>query len=741
MSTRPFVDWLPESSANSADTLDADPDRRIGWLMALLTLPLLIVAVRLAHLQGRLQPEFLAVYSETRAVEEDLPARNGRILAADGLVLADDVMTYDVCVHYRWLEQPADPHWLRRQAWSRLSRSERRQSALVASELANVQARRDQLWHDLGELTNRSGEELQRLRREIQYRVESIWWSVNERREHVGRMSNPSGTGRTDWTSVLLSWVQLSEALTQPPARMPLPPLVIQEQEDFHALLTNVDADVAAEIEAHPERYPGVRIESHSRRSYPQRDLAAHLLGARTAIGAEASADSRADAQGRSGLERQYDAILQGRRGRQRTVLDRHGDVLRTEVIEPPQHGRDVVLTLDPQLQRRTEQLLDAALDRIPSENAAEDEAPGTARQPPQGGCLVALDVHTGAVIVAASAPRFDANWLVTPNPEHWQAAAADPRKPFFPRITQMALPPGSVFKAATAVALLETGTFDPHTPIHCQGYLDRPDQYRCLAFRHYGFGHGSVTLGDALCRSCNVYFFTGARRAGAEALADWASKLGIGQPTGIDLPGEASGRLPSPGRAGSVSSRVSSERWHPGDTLGLAIGQSSLTVTPLQMARMMAAIANEGFLVTPHLVASGGPVVQSALEARPAFAHPEPTPIVGLHHETLAAIRAGLYRTVHDPQGTAYHSVRLPEVAIAGKTGTAEVGGGRPDHAWFAGYVPADRPRIAFTVVLEHGGSGGKVAGPVAREFVKSLLDVGLLSTENDLAHAHDGN
>jgi penicillin-binding protein 2 len=253
--------------------------------------------------------------------------------------------------------------------------------------------------------------------------------------------------------------------------------------------------------------------------------------------------------------------------------------------------------------------------------------------------------------------------------------------------------------------------------------------------FRHYAVGHGSVDLGDALCRSCNVYFFTAARRAGPQPVVAWAEKLGLGQPTGIDLPAEAAGHLPR--RTGSVSDR--SVRWYPGDTLGLAIGQSSLTVTPLQMARVMAAIANGGELVTPHLVASGGPVAIDAatgvLDARPVFAHPEPTPIPGLSEETLAAIRAGLYRVVHDPQGTGYHSVRLPEVAIAGKTGTAEVGGGQPDHAWFAGYAPADHPRIAFAVVLEHGGSGGKVAGPVAREFVKSLLESGLIGPTNAVA------
>ena len=742
-----FIDRDTIEPGASGASLDADPARRIAWLSVLLALPLMAVGVRLADLQGRLQPSFLAVFNELRVVEEALPARDGRILAADGAVLADDVATYDLLVHYRWLEQPADPQWLKRQAWSRLSRTERRRVALVAAEIEQVRTRQDQLWSDLSQLAGRSEEELQTLARTIQSRIDRLWWIVDERHTSrlgdlsrtVGELRMPSRSDRgTCWQSL---WSQLRNELTNPPVRTIHDPLVIREQEEFHLLLANVPSDVAAEIDAHPQRYPGVRIAVHRRRVYPQRDLAAHIIGMRKPI--ESQDDTDNASHGQSGLERQYDAVLRGTRGRKRTVLDRHGEIIRTELVEAPRHGRDVVLTLDLQLQRNAEQLLDAALQRVPTATHADDETAGAAEQataPPQGGCLVALDVHTGAVLVAASAPRFDANWLITPDPAGWQAAVGDPRKPFYPRATQMALPPGSVFKAATAVALLESGASEPQAAIHCQGYLDRPDQHRCLTYRHYGFGHGSVDLGDALCRSCNVYFFTGARRAGAEQLVAWATKLGMGQPTGIDLPSETGGHLPSPRRAGSISDR--SPRWYIGDTLGLAIGQSSLTVTPLQMARLMAAIANEGALVTPHLVSSSGPVsiesAASALDARPVFAHPEPTPIDGLNSETLAAIRAGLYRVVHDSQGTGYHSVRLSEVAIAGKTGTAEVGGGRPDHAWFVGYVPAENPRYAFAIVLEHGGSGGKVAGPVAREFVKSLLEVGLLSADADLAVTH---
>jgi penicillin-binding protein 2 len=256
--------------------------------------------------------------------------------------------------------------------------------------------------------------------------------------------------------------------------------------------------------------------------------------------------------------------------------------------------------------------------------------------------------------------------------------------------------------------------------------------------------GHNETNLADALGRSCNVYFFTAARHSGPRPLVDWARKLGFGEPTGIDVPGESAGRLPSPDQNELARGR----RWYPGDTLGLVIGQSSLLVTPLQMARLMAAVANGGQLVTPHLAAGTGQVrhdgaISSAAPRAddsfspdaPRFSRPDPKPIPGLHAETLDAVREGLERVVQDRHGTAYKTVRLPSVKIAGKTGTAEVGGRLPDHAWFAGYVPADEPRVAFVVLIEHGGSGGKVAGPVAREFVKLLLDLGVITGSKELA------
>jgi penicillin-binding protein 2 len=204
---------------------------------------------------------------------------------------------------------------------------------------------------------------------------------------------------------------------------------------------------------------------------------------------------------------------------------------------------------------------------------------------------------------------------------------------------------------------------------------------------------------------------------------------------TGVDVPGEQRGHLPSPDPSSPDGP------WYPGTTLQFAIGQASLTVTPLQVARMMAAVANDGYLVTPRFV-NESPTPEPSSERRDillaAFEESrEMTPqrIPGLSSGTLQRIRAGLRQVVEHPKGTGKR-VRLDEISIAGKTGTAEVGGGQTDHAWFAGYAPADAPRVAFVVVLENGGSGGHDAGPIARKFVQSLLDFGVLEPDRSAAN-----
>ncbi len=750
MRNRPFLEHSPRAPDNPP-RLDGVPQLRLLVLFVAIALPVIAIGVRLVWLQVVIPHRFLAGWDRTFESAEPVATRDGRILTADGRILAEDEVRFDVAVHYRWLEEPPDQRWLKARALEQLKPRDRRDPRRITDARQKVLQQRAGLWHALAELTGRSAADLSARRQDVQRRIERIYATVAER--HEQRAAERDEAARQDATSSKgwrNGWDIVVRELTTPPERPQREPLIITEQLDYHVLIEGVNLDVVASIESLPSRFPGVAVRQSSRRRYPAADLAAHIVGVRTPLTGDEFSERAGhfpggdpfeyevgDPIGRSGIERAYDAELHGRRGLRRIVRNRHGEILHSETVRPPVRGADVVLACDSRLQRHAESLLDAALagdadaggqPLSPEQLAQSGEPPAAPR--PRGGCIVALDVRTGRVLAAAAAPRFDVRLLVGHDPQEWDAVVNDPRQPFFPRITQMTVPPGSVFKTLTAIALLESGRIDPDAPVHCQGYLDQPDRDRCLIYRHYGVGHGDMDLAAALCQSCNVYFFTAARILGPQPIHDWAARFGLGRTTGIDVPGERSGNLPSP------EHRSGAEAWYPGTTLQISIGQGKLTTTPLQVTRMMAAVANDGYLVTPRFVidrpqaelppeSGTGVTLASFKSFDSSSAHVERIP--GLSPGTLARVREGLRMVVEHPRGTG-KVVSLDEVSIAGKTGTAEVGGGRPDHAWFAGYAPAEQPRVAFVVILEHGGSGGRAAGPLARRFVQAMLDTGTL-------------
>jgi penicillin-binding protein 2 len=438
--------------------------------------------------------------------------------------------------------------------------------------------------------------------------------------------------------------------------------------------------------------------------------LAAHLVGH---LGKVNSAElqrreihSADDWVGRMGLEKLFDTQLRGTRGKQHEVRDRRGRQLSSRVTQPAQSGRKLTLTIDSRVQRSAEKLLDQALERGPTANRDAHIA---------GGAVVVLDCQTGQVLACASAPRFDPNVMLGGSPAALEPLLAGAHRPLFDRATKMALPPGSVMKLVTAAALLESGAVTADEQFHCQGFLHQPDRQRCYLFRHHGVGHGRITLTDALAQSCNVYFFHHATRMGHRPLIDWAYRFGLGQRTGIELPGETSGRVPTPRSMEKLEDR----EWTASDTQALSIGQSSLTVTPLQMARLVAAVANGGRLVRPRLLVQ---------QDETADSYPD-DPLVGLSESTLKAIRTGMRLAVADPSGTAHEVLASASVHVAAKTGTAETGNSKGDHAWIAAYAPATAPKIALVVVLEHAGSGSTAAGPVANRLVLRLDQLGYFS------------
>jgi penicillin-binding protein 2 len=732
---RDVADWSPDRDGFWERPTERPGLRLLGLGLAMV-FPLVAIGLRFAQVQLTLGDEYRGEFEQSFERWEPIPSRDGRLLAAEGTVLAEDVELFRLKVHYRWLEEPADPGWLRSLALRRLDRRARRNAGLIAEAEAEVGREREALWRRLAERSGVDEYELGQRRERIQRRVERLQSRVaaqRERSEAAERqtLEVPPNPDEPWWGRCHRLVVT---TLTTPPRREAREPVVVQEQLDYHVVVDHLTPELAVEIEGHPELFPGVRLEAIPQRVYPQGDLAPHLLGIRQPVSDEFLAERRArfpqgdpldyqpgDRAGLNGLERQYEHRLRGLRGSRRLVFNRRGELLDSQVVREPRLGQDVQLGLSVELQRAAEQLLDAALT-----GPQVDEVNGKPLPTPTGGSIVALDVRTGAVLAAASGPRFDPAVLVNHDQAGWQAILEDPRRPLFHRAVEMTLPPGSVFKIVSSIGFLESGQLDPEEPLTCLGFLDNPARYRCYTFKHHGVGHGDVNLVSAMARSCNVYYFSAARRIGAEPILDWAERLGLGRPTGVDLPVEPAGSLPREERRAGGRGRTRSS----GEALQLAIGQGRVTATPLQVARLLAAVANGGRLVTPQCAREPRDLPDPHLANRPLESAPAETVerISGLSTRTLAFVRRGLEQVVENPQGTGYKTVRCAAARIAGKTGTAEPGGGRPDHAWFAGYAPAQRPRVAFVVVLEHAGPGGHAAGPLARKLVQALERLELL-------------
>ncbi|MEQ9407334.1 MAG: penicillin-binding transpeptidase domain-containing protein [Fuerstiella sp.] len=723
MRNQPFHPDLHHSDSRDESLIDPPSGFRFGLLATIFFLVTIVILGRTAWVQGVLTDRYLAALNTTVIDEEILPARDGRILTESSVVLASDVDQYAVQVHYRWLQNPIDPAWLRRELRRRLSRTERDDPILVQAAEAALIEQRQQMWTRLAQTVGLSMQEFTQRQQAIQERVERIADSVNRRRQQP-RVEET--VDESDGLLMRLAAALRSELTTSPHRRLS-ERIVVREQEDFHQIIADVPLDVTAGIHERPNLFPGVQVVVQHRRTYPQGRVAAHVVGARTTAKQEetgnddAGALDRTGRYGRFGVERSYDHQLRSVPGVRRIVRNRRMEVVSSEIQRKPVSGRDVVLTLDFTLQQHAETLLAEALTDVPQKLLPLPEADDAPQPVPTGGSIVVMDVSTGRLLVAASAPGFDLSLFTGSSAADWQAVNGDQRHPFVSRVTSMSLPPGSVIKPFTAAAALEARVIDPDSPFYCQGFLDNPEQHRCLVYRLYGSGHGDLNMSRAIAQSCNVYFFAAARQMGFERLRPWFDHFGFGRPTGIDLPFEKGGHVPGSSVRPSDSTRMDRE------ALGLSIGQSRLTVTPIQMVRAMAAVANGGWLVTPHVVSPDGAAhTTSDVDDRPRGLVRRR--ITGLSEGLLQPIREGLRAVVQQPYGTGYQTVRLEEVSIAGKTGTAETGEGQADHAWFAGYVPADQPRFAFAVVLEHGGSGSRAAGPIAREMVRALLQSGRL-------------
>lgn len=726
MQNQPFHSAFHEAATGRHDSLiDPPADTRIFLLSGLFAVAAIIVICRLAWVQTQLQSRYIEALSTTTIEYEVIPARDGRILTESSEVLAADVDQHRLQIHYRWLQDPVDENWLKRQVRRQLSRSERKDSQLVQQATESLKQQRLNLWRNIIATTGIAPQTFRKQQLEIQERVQRIADSVNRRRAEAATMAESP----IDSDNTVMRWATaVRNALTQSPRRASGSRIAVREEESFHDLLNNVPLSVVATVEEQQHRFPGIRVETDNQRSYPQPELAPHIVGARrrepNGNSDSVSNDDDGDSRSRSlfGVERSYDHVLQGLPGRRKIIRNRRYEILESTIERDAVAGRDITLTIDDQLQQTAQLLLKKSLNGIPITPADSDPPENEEQAEPQtlplGGCIVVMEVQTGRIVAAASAPSFSLSLFSGATQQEWDIVNQDGRHPFLFRATQMEIPPGSAVKPLTAVAAMATGNLNPIKPFHCQGYLTTPDQRRCLIYRLYGQSHGDIQLSDALAQSCNVYFFDAARRMGAQNLRRWFDRFGLGRPTGIDLPSEQSGQLPNVLTSDSGNQQVA---------MGMAIGQNRLTVTPLQITTAIASIANGGHIVTPHVVSETGAAhIDVAVDSSPQqrLRTALPLPNSGL----LQFVREGMTATVQSVRGTAYKTARLPNLSIAGKTGTAQSAPGKNDHAWFVGYVPSDKPKYAFTVVLEHGGSGSKTAAPIARQLIQELQKLRLL-------------
>lgn len=471
-------------------------------------------------------------------------------------------------------------------------------------------------------------------------------------------------------------------------------------------LASNITRDQMEILEEHRLFLPGLDVEMHPIREYPHGLLGAHLFGHLGEISEQEMGNEHfkgynpGDYVGKSGIERSWEKDLHGADGGRQIEVDAMGRFLRTITEQSPTTGNSLVLTVDLKVQK------------------AAEAAFGS-----QAGAAVAMDVNTGEILAFVSNPAFDPALFAGRLPaDVWKGYLEDKRHPLENKALKGQYPPGSTFKIIMALAGLEEGLVDENTTFGCSGsYKFGGRSFGCWNRK----GHGTVNLKKALRESCDVYFYRLGEQLGVDKIASYARKFGFGEALGIGLENEKPGLVPT----AAWKERKYKKSWYKGETLPVAIGQGYVLATPIQLAAMTAAVANEGTVYVPSLVKKVvspdgkvlqefGPKVVNRAAFRPA---------------SWRAVKKGLFAVVNEPGGTG-GAARLFEVNVAGKTGTSQVvklrdrRGGIPyqyrDHALFVAFAPFEKPEIAVAVVVEHGEHGGSAAAPIAGKILRAYFE-----------------
>jgi penicillin-binding protein 2 len=465
-------------------------------------------------------------------------------------------------------------------------------------------------------------------------------------------------------------------------------------------LRKDLDERMMVAVEERKLDLPGISLRIRPVRAYPSGGMAANLLGyvsevSETQLARTEYQDFRpGENLGQAGVERRYDGFIRGVDGGEQIEVDARGRALRLVSRIDPQSGSNVILTINKRVQE-----------------AAEAAMAG------KKGTVVSMNPTTGEILAMVSHPSFDPNLFAQRiSGDEWRQIATDVDHPMANRAFQAQYPPGSIFKLMVAIAGLESGALTPETKFYDPGYFYLGSQ----KFDDWKKGgHGTLDLHGAIVNSCNVYFYQAGLKVGIDDIVKTAREFGLGEVPGLGLGDEAKGNLPNP-----QPRRKGQPGWSAGNTVVASIGQGAVVTSPMQLLLMVSAIANGGTIYRPWVVKK---IVSLSGETLEEY-EPEAIRQIPVKPETLAFVRHAMLGVVDG--GTGARS-RVPGLPIAGKTGTAQVvkkseAKGQPalkDHAWFVSFAPVDNPQIAVVVLVEHGGFGGFVAAPIAKQIYEAAL------------------
>lgn len=757
-------------------------ERRIKILLGALAAVTLILVLRAGWLQVVQGSDWAARAALTGRRQSYLETMRGRILDFKGRVIAEDAPCIDAALDYRAIdvEAPESKEWLRIQARARLQArgvfkgDKDDKTRLVDLEVAAIKKDLENLWAKFAEVSNKTPEEIEEVKqsiiRRVQMRRRYVWYKKFEeaKEKHDSQKKEPSPA----WYSWLVDDSQAAPQLDNFK-------VTVAEQTESHPILRAIDNEAYIKLDKLREKCPGLELKKGTRRDYPYHDIGCHVVGNLAPVMKEdLAADPNLDKDetkkyfyndliGRSGVERLAERMLRGSRG---VVVRQAGKDTVLETV-PPTPGQDVKITIDMELQMRVQEAFLRYEEKDDPRNPGKDLRVQQMKFHEMHGAAVVIDVPTGQVRALVSYPTFDVNQY----DQLYPAMVKDQlNQPLLNRATLATLEPGSTVKPMVGLAAITAGVARVDETVECTGYLvidGRQIRQGGKCWVASKFGHllssvahhpipsaaphptGFLTFADGLERSCNVFFETMADRLKMDGLNHWMKEFGLGRYTEIGI-AEARGRVPGEVQVPNWRSAT----WFSG------IGQSQVLATPLQMANVAATIARRGVWVRPHLIASESPDVERR--------------DLHLNQQAIDEAHRGMINVVNAPAGTGT-ILHRDDILVAGKTGTAQAArfstiqmdehgkpirdenhrilrdfyepstpeapnpkmpwyrgsgnsGSELGHAWFIGFAPAQNPKIAFAVLVEYGGSGGKDAGPVAQAILAACLEQGYLQATN---------